>query len=190
MSLYNIVHGENKFSKIFLGLLFEGDNQKYYNLGRYRDTCLSAYPCDDDNGENNYVDIDINDYLYIGILTRNGGGNREYYQDVFDTLREHPDYYTDEDCLEDDTYATIWFRITVSRLLKYMQKVYLANNIENYREIFVKLFHCYKNKTDEDQMKEWIDKFFDNENNNVIQNESQNENNSYNEVQVQNRNEN
>lgn len=60
------------------------------DVGRYRDCSVA-------NGE-------------IAVYTRNGGGNREGYQDVFDTLAAHPCYLRDEDDDYDSTYATIYFR--------------------------------------------------------------------------------
>lgn len=176
MSIYNIVNGENAFSDILLGLLFEGDNEQYNELGRYRDTCLSAYPSDDEYADEyadaDNEDVDVEDYLYIGILTRNGGGNREEYEYVFDTVREHPDYYTNYDCTYDYTYAMIWFKIPVSRLLQYLKKCFLANNVENYREVCVRLLHPYKKNSTKEQVKEWIDKFFDT----VIENDNEKNN--------------
>jgi len=60
------------------------------DVGRYRDI---------------YVTKD-----YIGVYTRNGGGNREDYQEVFDELSMHPLYAYDEDDSFDCTYATVFFK--------------------------------------------------------------------------------
>lgn len=48
---------------------------------------------------------------YIILLTRNGGGNREDYQDSFDSLETHPNYVDNWDCDWDCTYAEICFSI-------------------------------------------------------------------------------
>lgn len=87
MSLYNALHGTNPLSQIFLGMLGLSTGE----VGRFRDCHL----CDEG----------------IAVYTRNGGGNREDYQFVFDTLSEHPNYIRDEDDSFDCTYATIYFSI-------------------------------------------------------------------------------
>jgi len=53
---------------------------------------------------------------YIVIHTRNGGGNREDYQWVFDEMSTHPWYShnTDEDY--DSTYANIYFKIPEDKI--------------------------------------------------------------------------
>ena len=85
--LYNILFGENANQRDFLFKLLEltpGD------CGRYRDIYVI---------EN-----------YIVVHTRNGGGNRDDYEDVFETLSQHPLYAYDEDDDFDCTYADIYFR--------------------------------------------------------------------------------
>lgn len=81
-----MLFGENPKSDVLLACLglTRGD------CGRYRDCYLE--------GET------------IVIHTRNGGGNREDYQDVFDELEEHPCYVSDADDDYDCTYANIVFR--------------------------------------------------------------------------------
>jgi glutamate synthase domain-containing protein 3 len=48
---------------------------------------------------------------YIVVHTRNGGGNRESYEDVFEEMSGHPWYSHDEDDDFDCTYANIYFKI-------------------------------------------------------------------------------
>jgi hypothetical protein len=48
---------------------------------------------------------------YIVVYTRNGGGNREDYEEVFDEMSEHPWYSHDEDDSFDCTYASIYFKV-------------------------------------------------------------------------------
>lgn len=48
---------------------------------------------------------------YIVVKTRNGGGNREQYQSVFDEMAMHPLYSHDEDNDFDCTYASIYFHL-------------------------------------------------------------------------------
>jgi hypothetical protein len=57
---------------------------------------------------------------YIVVHTRNGGGNREDYEDVFDEMSEHPWYSHDEDDDFDCTYANIYFKIPEDSHQTYM----------------------------------------------------------------------
>lgn len=84
--LYNLVFGENRAADAILATL--GLTRE--DCGRFRD-CFVA------QGE-------------IAVYTRNGGGNREEYQNTIDELAKHPCYLRDEDDDFDCTYATIYFR--------------------------------------------------------------------------------
>lgn len=84
--LYNTLFGQNDKAGFLLGLLGKTAD----DFGRFRDV---------------YVTED-----YIVVHTRNGGGNRESYQGVFDELSEHPLYAYDEDDDFDCTYADIYFK--------------------------------------------------------------------------------
>lgn len=83
--MYNLVFGSNPAGHAILAMLglSPGD------VGRYRDAFLSK-------GE-------------IAVYTRNGGGNREDHEEVFEKLRAHPCYLRDADDDFDSTYATIYF---------------------------------------------------------------------------------
>jgi hypothetical protein len=85
--LYNMLFGENASQKEFLFAILEKEQSDF---GRYRD----IYVTDE----------------YIVVHTRNGGGNREDYEDVFDEMSEHPLYVYDEDDDYDCTYANIYFK--------------------------------------------------------------------------------
>jgi hypothetical protein len=87
MSLYNLVFGMNPDTDKILSLL--GKTQA--DFGRFRSVFL-------EDG-------------YIIVHTRNGGGNREDYEDVFDEMTEHPWYSHDEDDSFDCTYANIYFKV-------------------------------------------------------------------------------
>lgn len=87
MSMYNMLFGENIDQANFLFKLLDltpGD------FGRYRDIYVTG--------------------THIVVHTRNGGGNREDYQDVFDEMFNHPLYDYDEDDDFDCTYANIYFK--------------------------------------------------------------------------------
>ena len=87
MSLYNMLHGTNPLAGLYLGMLGLSPS----NVGRFRDCYLK-----DDT---------------IAVYTRNGGGNREDYEEVFEELSQHENYLYDEDDDFDCTYATIYFSI-------------------------------------------------------------------------------
>lgn len=85
--LYNMLFGENSSQK---GFLFTLLGKEPGDFGRYRD----IYVTDE----------------HIVVHTRNGGGNRDDYQEVFDEMFHHPLYDYDEDDDFDCTYANFYFR--------------------------------------------------------------------------------
>lgn len=87
MSLYNMLFGMNPDTDKILSLL--GKTRE--DFGRFRNVYL-------EDG-------------YIVVHTRNGGGNRESYEDVFEEMSEHPWYSHDEDDDFDCTYANIFFKV-------------------------------------------------------------------------------
>lgn len=87
MSMYNMLFGMNPDSDKLLEFL--GKTRE--DFGRFRNVYM-------EDG-------------YIVVHTRNGGGNRESYEDVFEEMAEHPWYSHDEDDDFDCTYANIYFKI-------------------------------------------------------------------------------
>lgn len=87
MSMYNLLFGEGQQADVLLKIL----GISKYDCGRYRDCFIN-------NGK-------------IVIHTRNGGGNREDYEGVFEELSKHPNYLYNEDDDFDCTYANIYFSI-------------------------------------------------------------------------------
>lgn len=85
MSLYNMMFGENQLAPLIVRTLgkTEGD------FGRFRDAFVA-------DGK-------------ICIYTRCGGGNREDYLDVFEQMRDHPNFLEDKDDDFDSTYCTFFF---------------------------------------------------------------------------------
>ena len=79
MSLYNMLHGQNSLSPFLLGILEIDQEGGKYQSGRFRDIYLNE------------------DGTKVTLFTRNGGGNREEYQDLIDVLATHPNYITDFD---------------------------------------------------------------------------------------------
>ena len=96
MSMYNMLFGMNPDTDTLLSLLdaTPGD------FGRFRNVYM-------EDG-------------YIIVHTRNGGGNREDYEDVFDEMSEHPWYSHDEDDSFDCTYANIYFKIPEDAVKTYV----------------------------------------------------------------------
>ena len=88
MTMYNMLHGIHPTAGVVMSILELTPEE----CGRFRDAFITA------EGE-------------FAIYTRNGGGNREEYQGVIDTLAEHPNYLRDEDDEFDSTYCTIFFRV-------------------------------------------------------------------------------
>jgi len=93
MSFYGMFFGKDKHADELYKML----NLDNYSVGRYRDTFWGK---DEDSSK-----------VAIILRTRNGGGNREGYQDCFDDLKTHPNYLKDEDCNWDCTYADIYFSV-------------------------------------------------------------------------------
>lgn len=93
MSMYNQVVGVHPFAKLIIVMMGVGLDE--YPLGRVRDAYLKKY----------------DDELRVLVFTRNGGGNREDYQEVFEALKKHPNYIRDYDDNFDTTYATIEFSV-------------------------------------------------------------------------------
>ncbi len=80
-----MVHGQNPASLLLLKLL----NLTPGDFGRFRDVRLAQN----------------DDAFEIVVHTRCGGGNRESYQEVFESMREHPAYLGNEDDDYDCTYC-------------------------------------------------------------------------------------
>lgn len=105
MSLYNMLFGQNPMSPILLSMV----NLTRESVGRFRDC---------------YAERDADGWL-ICVYTRNGGGNREHWNDEAEEgpdcsctgcigryrLPSHPRYVRDEDDDFDCTYATFYFRV-------------------------------------------------------------------------------
>lgn len=80
------------YSDLGQKLMIEAKKVGYYPTGRFRD-----------------IYFENNDTPKIILYTRNGGGNREMYEYVFELLSSHPLYITDYDDDFDPTYAYIEF---------------------------------------------------------------------------------
>jgi hypothetical protein len=87
MSMYNMLFGENSSQREFLLSILDLND---FDFGRYRDIFVTDE--------------------HIVVHTRNGGGNRDCYEYVFEAAEQHPLYSHDEDDDFDCTYANIYFR--------------------------------------------------------------------------------
>lgn len=91
MSLYNMLFGMNSDTETILAAL----SLTRSDIERFRD-CWAD---------------DVNDRIVI--LTRTGGGNREYYPNA--ALVQHPLYLSDKDDDFDPTYAYYYFSLPETR---------------------------------------------------------------------------
>lgn len=98
MSMYNMLFGQNPASALLLSMLHITQD----DVGRFRDCYLQRDP--------------VTQKLRIVVYTRNGGGNREYYAEVTEALRAHPEYSWDEEDEGDDTYTSYFFKVPESVL--------------------------------------------------------------------------
>lgn len=95
MSMYGMVFGQTEYGPALVRLL---TLKQDFEVGRYRDA---------------WVEQDGDDLL-IRVHTRNGGGNREDYDDG--SMADHPWYVRDADDDYDCTYADWWFRPPLEEL--------------------------------------------------------------------------
>lgn len=107
MSLYNLLHGVNPNSALLLAIINVDQEGGPWHSGRFRD----IYPNDDGT--------------QVILYTRNGGGNREHWNDdkepgedcnctgctITYHLPKHPLYLEDNDDDFDSTYAYIHFSV-------------------------------------------------------------------------------
>ena len=114
MSLYNMLFGQNPAS----GFLLASLNKTSDEFGRFRD---AYYEKTDDGGK-------------IIVYTRCGGGNREYYQEVFDEMETHPLFIKEYDDDFDCTYA--YFEFNAPELVNEFFVDVNANNFERVGERF------------------------------------------------------
>lgn len=117
MSLYNTLFGSNPNADEILSLL----GKTAGDFGRYR---------------NVFIEDD-----FIVVHTRNGGGNREDYEEVFQEMSEHPWYSHDEDDDFDCTYANIFFKVPEN----VQQELIVLNKGENPKEQWKSLLEKLKN---------------------------------------------
>ena len=121
MSLYNMLFGVNADADRLLALL----GYTRADCGRFRDVFV-------DDG-------------YLIIHTRNGGGNREDYRDVFHAMSQHPWYSHDVDDDFDPTYANIYFKIPDD---KFRSLIGLLEQGNNPTQSWETLFELFKDKKD------------------------------------------
>jgi hypothetical protein len=100
-------------------LMKEAKSQGYFPTGRFRD----IYFQNEEGSEPKII-----------LYTRNGGGNRDYYQYIFDLLESHPLYIRDYDDDFDSTYAYIEFRAPES-IIKFFDGI-KTGKIQNVSEKF------------------------------------------------------
>lgn len=95
MSMYGMVFGQTEYGPALVALLMQ---RQEFDVGRYRDAWVEA----------------DGDAVLIRVHTRNGGGNREDYDDG--SMADHPWYVRDEDDSFDCTYADWWFKVPLDEI--------------------------------------------------------------------------
>ena len=106
--MYNMLFGINPDSDKLLSLL----GKTAGDFGRFRNVYM-------ENG-------------FIVVHTRNGGGNREDYEDVFAEMENHPWYSHDADEDFDCTYADIYFKLPEDeKLMVILRGIDEGQNPEN-----------------------------------------------------------
>lgn len=117
MSLYNMLFGVNPLSDIYLGTC----SLTRDTVGRFRDAYVEKV------GDDTKSEFDSSNFCgwVLHVYTRNGGGNRQHYNDEKESgpdcdctgcianyqLPSHPLYMSDVDDDFDCTYATFSFQI-------------------------------------------------------------------------------
>ncbi len=139
MSLYNLLFGVNPLAKVFMEILGLDKDDGRYPTGRFRDIFY-------DKKKNMII-----------LYTRNGGGNREEYQHVFDMLGEHPNYIRDYDDSFDETYAYVEFSVP-AEYKKILDDMVIDSDIENVHQKFERIIKEMDTMS-EDEIKK--DKRFD-----------------------------
>lgn len=109
----------NLTSKEAQELIQEAVDAKYYPTGRFRDI---------------YYEHNVGGVPKIILYTRNGGGNRDWYEYVFSILEKHPLYMSDYDDDFDCTYAYVEFKAPES-IVKFFDGV-KTGKIQNVSEKF------------------------------------------------------
>lgn len=107
MSLYGVLGLDN--SRSVSNELHDMLKLSDYDTGRYRDMYLSK------------------DGTRIILLTRNGGGNREWQEDSIKSLQSHPLYRKDRDCDWDETYAEFFFTVPEEHADRCKELIRLTN---------------------------------------------------------------
>jgi len=133
MSLYNLLHGRNPLSAIFLKVLDIDQPEGKWHSGRFRDIYANE------------------DGTKIILYTRNGGGNREHWNDEKEAgpdcdctgctiqyhLPKHPNYLSDEDDDFDCTYAYVNFSVP-TEYTELVKALSTGEKPETVHEKFVK----------------------------------------------------
>jgi hypothetical protein len=100
----------------------------------------------------------------VVLYTRNGGGNRDAYEYVFELLSKHPLYITDYDDDFDSTYAYIEFQAP-QNVVEFFEDVE-ANEFDRVGERFKKEIEAIENgKELNPKLKQFMENFVEQLNN-------------------------
>jgi hypothetical protein len=159
MSLYNMLFGMNPLTPILLAILDLDQKNGQWRTGRFRDI---------------YYDKEKEKII---LYTRNGGGNREHWDDekepgpdcmctgcvIRHHLRRHPNYIRDWDDDFDCTYAYVEFSVP-ERFKDYLDELVTKSKIENVNEKFDRVLKKMQSMSSEEmkndrQMKNVVEVF-------------------------------
>lgn len=116
MSLYNMMNGANPAA----GWLLDALSLEPASIGRFRDIWTDG------------------ELKTITILTRTGGGNREYHESDNAMLQAHPQYLSDEDDDFDCTYAKFHFTFPEEKRKEFIAEIERATDKEKVLAIITK----------------------------------------------------
>lgn len=117
MSLYNMLNGVNQLAAGLLTLVLKKEPSDF---DRLRDIYLHRK----------------GDDMVIVVLTRTGGGNREYHEENWEAIRAMPGYICDYDDDFDSTYAYTEFELPEDNEIRQHIKEVLADHPDAEDVIF------------------------------------------------------
>ena len=143
MNMYNMMFGVNKFAPLLVRMV----ELDYKNIPRFRDAYIG----------NRDVDGDPISKVIV-IHTRTGGGNREAYHEMNETLKnEH--YIFDRDDDFDSTYAN-WFYKIPEKWKDFIEAISSVGDHRTPKEKWQTLFNkLEENKTEDPEIVKAMESF-------------------------------
>lgn len=158
MSMYNLLHGENPLAGMLVGILGIDQPDGKWRSGRFRDI---------------HVRFEEGRPPEIVLYTRNGGGNREHYNDEKEAgpdcdctgctmtyhIPKHPNYLRDEDDDFDCTYASVFYSVPAEHesLVKFLYGITKDKRTPNEKWTYL-LDKLRNGKSDDPEVAAVVDK--------------------------------